>query len=154
MIFLAQDVETQEVFALKKMTCMDAETVKEAVREIELYNLFDHPNIIKCVDSHVATSPSDQGAKDVYMLLPLYRVCRLPVFPPALRGEGFCTDCGAATCVREEHFRTLLRRIRSMGFDSRRPRFGKLQRGLSRRFLPCTPTSRRGLPKSVPWPTG
>jgi len=81
MIFLAQDVDSSEVFALKKMTCMDSETVKEAVREIELYNLFKHPNIIKCIDSMVTICPTDSSAKDVYMLLPLYKA-RLRLFSP------------------------------------------------------------------------
>jgi len=72
-IYLGEDLETGQVCVLKRMTCVDSETVKEAVREAELYQLFNHPNIIKCIDSSVTICPSNPEAKDVYMLLPFYR---------------------------------------------------------------------------------
>ena len=56
------------------MTCSDEETVKEALREAELYRLFDHPNIIKILDSCIKPSDSTPGAREVYMILPFYRV--------------------------------------------------------------------------------
>ena len=75
-VFAAEEIGTGRKFAIKRMTCQDEATVKEAVREAELYRLFSHPNIIAIEDSCVLPSGSQETgsvAKDVYMVLPLHR---------------------------------------------------------------------------------
>ncbi|KAM3445722.1 hypothetical protein NHJ13734_000175 [Beauveria thailandica] len=82
-VYLVQDLSTKEHFALKKIRCpFGAESVQQAMREVEAYRLFQHvPNIISAIDHAVATerggSPAaaaDEAAnKTVYVLLPYYR---------------------------------------------------------------------------------
>lgn len=85
-VYLVQDTSTSELFALKKIRCpFGAESVAQAMREVEAYKLFAHtPGIIHSVDHAVASdrgagvsgigsaSGADEG-KVVYVLLPYYR---------------------------------------------------------------------------------
>ncbi|EJP70541.1 serine/threonine protein kinase, putative [Beauveria bassiana ARSEF 2860] len=81
-VYLVQDLSTKEHFALKKIRCpFGAESVQQAMREVEAYRLFQHvPNIISAIDHTVATERGGGGAaadeaanKTVYVLLPYYR---------------------------------------------------------------------------------
>ncbi|KAF1736496.1 Serine/threonine-protein kinase ENV7 [Beauveria bassiana] len=81
-VYLVQDLSTKEHFALKKIRCpFGAESVQQAMREVEAYRLFQHvPNIISAIDHAVATERGGGGAaadeaanKTVYVLLPYYR---------------------------------------------------------------------------------
>ncbi|KAM3447961.1 hypothetical protein MY3296_008239 [Beauveria thailandica] len=78
-VYLVQDLSTKEHFALKKIRCpFGAESVQQAMREVEAYRLFQHvPNIISAIDHAVATErggADDEAAnKTVYVLLPYYR---------------------------------------------------------------------------------
>ncbi|KAM3525610.1 hypothetical protein NHJ13051_003877 [Beauveria bassiana] len=79
-VYLVQDLSTKEHFALKKIRCpFGAESVQQAMREVEAYRLFQHvPNIISAIDHAVATErgggAADEAAnKTVYVLLPYYR---------------------------------------------------------------------------------
>ncbi|KAM3463878.1 hypothetical protein MY5147_003591 [Beauveria neobassiana] len=80
-VYLVQDLSTKEHFALKKIRCpFGAESVQQAMREVEAYRLFQHvPNIISAIDHAVATERGGGGAADeaanktVYVLLPYYR---------------------------------------------------------------------------------
>eukprot|EP00128_Syssomonas_multiformis_P018134 Colp12_sorted_trinity150504_noHs@3221 len=73
-VYLVEDARTGELFALKKMACQDEGQHKDAIREVELYRLFNHPNIIKVVDyCTVRANSGDPDQKDVYVLLPLFR---------------------------------------------------------------------------------
>ncbi|KAM3565346.1 hypothetical protein MY1884_000260 [Beauveria asiatica] len=78
-VYLVQDLSTKEHFALKKIRCpFGAESVQQAMREVEAYRLFQHvPNIISAIDHAVATERGggdDEAAnKTVYVLLPYYR---------------------------------------------------------------------------------
>ncbi|PMB66066.1 Serine/threonine-protein kinase ENV7 [Beauveria bassiana] len=79
-VYLVQDLSTKEHFALKKIRCpFGAESVQQAMREVEAYRLFQHvPNIISAIDHAVATerggAAADEAAnKTVYVLLPYYR---------------------------------------------------------------------------------
>ncbi|KAM3507079.1 hypothetical protein MY11210_007292 [Beauveria gryllotalpidicola] len=81
-VYLVQDLSTKEHFALKKIRCpFGAESVQQAMHEVEAYRLFQHvPNIISAIDHAVATergsaaAAADEAAnKTVYVLLPYYR---------------------------------------------------------------------------------
>ncbi|OAQ84392.1 serine/threonine protein kinase [Purpureocillium lilacinum] len=75
-VYLVEDTSTHELFALKKIRCpFGAESVQQAMREVDAYRLFDHiPTIISAVDHAVATERgADEATKTVYVLLPYYR---------------------------------------------------------------------------------
>ncbi|EFY92796.1 serine/threonine protein kinase, putative [Metarhizium acridum CQMa 102] len=75
-VYLVEDAATHELFALKKIRCpFGAESVQQAMREVDAYRLFAHiPTIISAVDHAVATERgADEATKTVYVLLPYYR---------------------------------------------------------------------------------
>ncbi|KDR78818.1 hypothetical protein GALMADRAFT_1271408 [Galerina marginata CBS 339.88] len=72
-VYLAQDEHSGRQFALKKIRCpTGAQGVKEAMREVEAYRRFKHPNIIRIMDSAVVQDPEGEG-QIVYLFLPLYK---------------------------------------------------------------------------------
>ncbi|KAF9052448.1 other/NAK protein kinase [Hymenopellis radicata] len=72
-VYLAQDEHSGRQFALKKIRCpTGSDGVKEAMREVEAYRRFKHPNIIRILDSAVVQDPDGEG-KIVYLFLPLYQ---------------------------------------------------------------------------------
>ncbi|EIM91316.1 Pkinase-domain-containing protein [Stereum hirsutum FP-91666 SS1] len=72
-VYLAQDEQSERQFALKKIRCpTGSEGVKEAMREVEAYRRFKHPNIIRILDSAVLQDPEGDG-QIVYLFLPLYK---------------------------------------------------------------------------------
>ncbi|KAH8117862.1 other/NAK protein kinase [Phellopilus nigrolimitatus] len=72
-VYLAQDEASARQFALKKIRCpTGSEGVKEAMREVEAYRRFKHPNIIRILDSAVVQDVDGDG-KIVYLFLPLYK---------------------------------------------------------------------------------
>lgn len=76
-MYLAQDDHSGRQFALKKIRCpTGSEGVKEAMREVEAYRRFKHPNIIRILDSAVVQDPDGEG-KIVYLFLPLYQAGNL-----------------------------------------------------------------------------
>ncbi|KAL7629328.1 Serine/threonine-protein kinase env7 [Parahypoxylon ruwenzoriense] len=74
-VYLVQDTATAELFALKKIRCpFGAESVQQAMREVEAYKTFAHtPSIIHSVDYSIASERNDADSKTVYVLLPYYR---------------------------------------------------------------------------------
>ena len=71
-----QDTSTSELFALKKIRCpFGAESVAQAMKEVEAYKLFAHsPGVIHSVDYAIATERGGgEQTKTVYVLLPYYR---------------------------------------------------------------------------------
>ncbi|KUJ22847.1 kinase-like protein [Mollisia scopiformis] len=74
-VYLVQDTGNEAQYALKKIRCpFGQESVAQALKEVEAYNLFSpNPNIIASVDHCVMADRSDPGAKTVYILLPYYR---------------------------------------------------------------------------------
>jgi serine/threonine kinase 16 len=74
-VYLVQDTSNAELFALKKIRCpFGAESVQQAMREVEAYKTFSHaPGIIHSVDYSIASERNDPGSKTVYVLLPYYR---------------------------------------------------------------------------------
>ncbi|KAL4883693.1 MFS general substrate transporter [Aspergillus karnatakaensis] len=82
-VYLVQDKSTSELFALKKIRCpFGQESVSQALKEVEAYNLFtSERNIIHSVDHCVSTESGSKfrsdageaGSKTVYILLPYYQ---------------------------------------------------------------------------------
>ncbi|KAJ5899855.1 hypothetical protein N7495_004599 [Penicillium taxi] len=82
-VYLVQDKATSELFALKKIRCpLGQESVSQALKEVEAYNLFtSQENIIHSIDHCVSTESGskfrsdggDAGSKTVYILLPYYQ---------------------------------------------------------------------------------
>ncbi|KAJ5547070.1 hypothetical protein N7494_004655, partial [Penicillium frequentans] len=82
-VYLVQDKATSELFALKKIRCpFGQESVSQALKEVEAYNLFTSDNnIIHAIDHSVSTESGskfrsdggDAGSKTVYILLPYYQ---------------------------------------------------------------------------------
>ncbi|KAK7421967.1 Serine/threonine-protein kinase env7 [Neonectria punicea] len=75
-VYLVEDTSTHELFALKKIRCpFGAESVQQAMREVDAYRLFAHvPTIISAIDHSVATERgADESTKTVYVLLPYYK---------------------------------------------------------------------------------
>ncbi|KAG6000236.1 hypothetical protein E4U21_005681 [Claviceps maximensis] len=85
-VYLVEDTTSHQLFALKKIRCpFGAESVQQAMREVDAYRLFAHiPTIISAIDHDVATERggggggggiggADEVAKTVYVLLPYYR---------------------------------------------------------------------------------
>ncbi|KAJ5114546.1 hypothetical protein NUU61_000305, partial [Penicillium alfredii] len=82
-VYLVQDKNTSELFALKKIRCpFGQESVSQALKEVEAYSLFTaHDNIIHSIDHCVSTESGskfrsdggDAGSKTVYILLPYYQ---------------------------------------------------------------------------------
>ncbi|KAH7913525.1 protein kinase [Hygrophoropsis aurantiaca] len=90
-VYLAQDETSGRQFALKKIRCpTGSDGVKEAMREVEAYRRFRHPNIIRILDSAVVQDPEGEG-KIVYLFLPLYK-------------RGNLQDAINANVVNGKHF--------------------------------------------------
>ncbi|KAG0166003.1 hypothetical protein DFQ28_007982 [Apophysomyces sp. BC1034] len=71
-VYLVQDVLTGRLVALKKIRCpLGSEAVADAVREIDMYRMFQHENIIRVLDTSVMTDRD--GTKIVYIFLPFYK---------------------------------------------------------------------------------
>ncbi|KAI5465912.1 putative serine/threonine protein kinase [Mariannaea sp. PMI_226] len=75
-VYLVEDTSSHELFALKKIRCpFGAESVQQAMREVDAYRLFAHvPSIISAFDHSVATERgADESTKTVYVLLPYFK---------------------------------------------------------------------------------
>lgn len=75
-VYLVQDTSTSELFALKKIRCpFGAESVAQAMREVDAYKLFSNtPGIIHSIDYAIASERGGgEMSKTVYVLLPYYR---------------------------------------------------------------------------------
>ncbi|ORX39901.1 putative serine/threonine-protein kinase [Kockovaella imperatae] len=71
-VYLVQDTSSGRKFALKKILITSGpEGVAEAMKEVEAYRRFRHPNIIKILDSAVVQDPAGEG-KIIYLFLPYY----------------------------------------------------------------------------------
>ncbi|KAK4700648.1 hypothetical protein P7C70_g5595, partial [Phenoliferia sp. Uapishka_3] len=92
-VYLAQDLQSGRLFALKKIRCpLGSDSVRTALKEVEgrayevtpernkwlnsrmaaAYKRFRHPNIIRCLDSCVVQDPQEDG-KIIYLFLPYYK---------------------------------------------------------------------------------
>ncbi|KAF7559767.1 hypothetical protein G7046_g4367 [Stylonectria norvegica] len=75
-VYLVEDTNSHQLFALKKIRCpFGAESVQQAMREVDAYRLFAQvPTIISAMDHSVATERgADEATKTVYVLLPYYK---------------------------------------------------------------------------------
>ncbi|KAI8069565.1 kinase-like domain-containing protein [Gongronella butleri] len=67
-VYLAQD-GSGNLYALKKIRCtLGTEEADLAQREVNIYRLFEHPNIIRMIDT--STETEVDGSKTVYIFLP------------------------------------------------------------------------------------
>ncbi|KAI0661605.1 Pkinase-domain-containing protein [Cubamyces menziesii] len=90
-VYLAQDEHSGRQFALKKIRCPSgSEDVRQAMREVEAYRRFKHPNIIRILDSAVVQDPNGDG-QIVYLFLPLYK-------------RGNLQDAINANAINNTHF--------------------------------------------------
>ncbi|GAA6032893.1 hypothetical protein JCM8097_000035 [Rhodosporidiobolus ruineniae] len=72
-VYLAEDQASGRLFALKKIRCpLGSDSVKAALKEVEAYKRFRHPNIIRCLDSTVVQDPEGDG-KVIFLFLPYYK---------------------------------------------------------------------------------
>ncbi|KAI9483697.1 MAG: protein kinase [Benjaminiella poitrasii] len=70
-VYLAQD-GSGDLFALKKIRCtLGTEEAELAQKEVDIYQMFSHKNIIKMIDSSTLTE--SDGSKTIYIVLPYYR---------------------------------------------------------------------------------
>lgn len=70
-VYLAEDETSGRLFALKKIRCpLGSESVREAMKEVEAYKRFRHPNCIRCLDSAVL---QETDGKVIYLFLPYYK---------------------------------------------------------------------------------
>lgn len=72
MVFLVQDEDTLEHFALKRIYTRDRDALEKAKREVDIHQKFNHPNILQLFDSDVISSKHIPAAKEVLLLLPHY----------------------------------------------------------------------------------
>ncbi|KAK4226135.1 Serine/threonine-protein kinase [Podospora fimiseda] len=76
-VYLVQDISSpSELYALKKIRCpFGAESVAQAMKEVEAYKLFEYSkHIIHSIDYMIANERGgDDEGKTVYVLLPYYR---------------------------------------------------------------------------------
>ncbi|SDA03018.1 BZ3500_MvSof-1268-A1-R1_Chr11-1g03263 [Microbotryum saponariae] len=88
-VYLAQDLTSSRLFALKKIRCpLGSDSVRQALKEVEAYKRFRHPNIIRCLDSCVVQDPD--GSKIIYLFLPFYQ-------------KGTCQDIITSNAVNGSH---------------------------------------------------
>ncbi|KAI7877899.1 kinase-like protein [Lichtheimia hyalospora FSU 10163] len=70
-VYLAED-GSGNVYALKKIRCtLGTEEAKLAQREVDVYRLFEHDNIIRMLDT--ATVTESDGSTTIYIFLPYYK---------------------------------------------------------------------------------
>lgn len=66
-VYLIRDLSSGRLFALKKMLITTGQDgVQTAMREVEAYRRFKHPNLIKMLDSAVVQDDSGDG-KIIYL---------------------------------------------------------------------------------------
>ena len=70
-VYLCEDETSGRQFALKKIRCpLGSSSVQEAMKEVEAYKRFRHPNCIRCLDSAVV---QESDGKIIYLFLPYYK---------------------------------------------------------------------------------
>lgn len=79
---LVEGLRDGRFYALKRILCHDKEDRQAALREVEMHNLFQHPNILR-LEAHCMV---EKGAKhEAWLLLPYVKVRG---WPPAPRHAG------------------------------------------------------------------
>ncbi|KAI8137439.1 kinase-like domain-containing protein [Fennellomyces sp. T-0311] len=107
-VYLVQDVPTGRLYALKKIRCPpgDQDAVADAMREVDMYRMFQHENIVKVLNTSITTEKD--GTKTVYIFLPYYK-------------RGNLQDSINANNLNKSHFpeRDLLRFFRKICYAVR-----------------------------------
>ncbi|GJJ69107.1 serine/threonine kinase 16 [Entomortierella parvispora] len=89
-VYLVQDVASGRLYALKKIRCpFGSEGVQDAMKEAEMYRIFQHENVIKMVDTCVVSDKD--GSKIVYIFLPYFK-------------RGNLLDAISANLLHHTHF--------------------------------------------------
>ncbi|XP_054713559.1 serine/threonine-protein kinase 16-like [Uloborus diversus] len=72
---LVQDQKSHRFYALKRIPCHSKEDERNAMKEAEYHNMFNHPNIIECIDVALAERYDglNPNKSEVRLLLPYYR---------------------------------------------------------------------------------
>ncbi|GIY08848.1 hypothetical protein CDAR_169271 [Caerostris darwini] len=72
---LIQDQKTHRLYALKRIACHSKEDEKNTMREAEYHNLFNHPNILECIDVALIERCDrlHPNRSEVRLLLPYFR---------------------------------------------------------------------------------
>ncbi|CDS03107.1 hypothetical protein LRAMOSA00509 [Lichtheimia ramosa] len=72
-VYLVRAQPSNQLYALKKIQCPpgDQEAVSEAMREVDMYRMFQHENIISVLNTSIAMEKD--GTKTVYIFLPYYK---------------------------------------------------------------------------------
>lgn len=79
---LVEGLRDGRFYALKRILCHDKEDRQAALHEVEMHNLFQHPNILR-LEAHCLV---EKGAKhEAWLLLPYVKVRE---WPPALCHAG------------------------------------------------------------------
>ncbi|GFY60612.1 hypothetical protein TNIN_114261 [Trichonephila inaurata madagascariensis] len=79
---LIQDQKTHRLYALKRIACHSKEDEKNAMKEAEYHNLFNHPNILECIDVALVERCDrlHPNRSEVRLLIPYYRVTNVSLF--------------------------------------------------------------------------
>lgn len=100
-MYLIRDLSSDRLYALKKILVTSGqEGVKEAMREVEAYRRFRHPNIIRILDSAVVQDESGDG-KIIY----LYVERSAFAIKPAHTESDFSRITPKATCKMQWRMR-------------------------------------------------
>ncbi|KAL1922421.1 uncharacterized protein VTP21DRAFT_9960 [Calcarisporiella thermophila] len=71
-VYLVQDASTGRQYALKKIRCpFGTDSLKAAMKEVDMYRMFNHPNIIRVLDTCVVQDKD--GSKVVYIFMPYFK---------------------------------------------------------------------------------
>lgn len=82
---LVEGLQDGRFYALKRILCHDKEDRREALREVEMHGLFEHPNILR-LEAHCMV---EKGPKhEAWLLLPFLRRGTLWSEVEALRDKG------------------------------------------------------------------
>jgi len=95
-VYLAKDVSSGSLYALKRTLCQTEEVLAAAQEEINILRTLEsrkHPNIISLVASDIVPSQIVLGAKDAFLLMPYYKYGTLQdILDGTRRREGVnCT---------------------------------------------------------------
>lgn len=90
-VYLIRDLSSGRLYALKKILVTSGqEGVKQAMKEIEAYRRFKHPNIIKILDSAVVQDDGGEG-KIIYLSVAISKMIS------TLRRLAFCRSTHVGT---------------------------------------------------------
>lgn len=108
---LVEGVKDGHFYALKRILCHDREGRQEAQTEVDMHQIFNHPNIL----SLVAHTFIDRGGKtEAWLLLPYMRVswCKSWFVQNYLKGSNLTEIC---LCEQKGSLWSILEKLRDKG---------------------------------------